>query len=52
MAGAEFALDFLAGEKKVHAPGSAQLGSMYPGDDSITTSFAIPPRWLPKAHAA
>ena len=40
--GAEFALDFLAGEKKVHAPGSAQLGSMYPGDDSITHQFRNP----------
>ena len=42
MAGAEFALDFLAGETDLHASGSARLGSMAPGDDSVTTQLRNP----------
>jgi hypothetical protein len=42
VAGAEFALDFLAGEQDVHAPGSARLGSMSPGDDSVTQQLRDP----------
>jgi hypothetical protein len=40
--GAEFALDFLAGEPDVDAPGSARLGSMSPGDDSVTEQLRDP----------
>jgi hypothetical protein len=42
VAGAEFALDFLAGEKEARAPGSARLGSMSPGDDSVTHQLRNP----------
>jgi hypothetical protein len=42
VAGAEFALDFLAGEQDVHAPGLARLGSMSPGEDSVTEQLRDP----------
>jgi hypothetical protein len=42
VAGAEFALEFLAGEQQVDAPGSARLGSMSPGDNSVTEQLRDP----------
>jgi hypothetical protein len=40
--GAEFALDFLAGEQELHASGSGGLGSMSPGDTSVTQQLRDP----------
>lgn len=40
--GAEFALDFLAGEAAKDRPGSHGLGSMSPGDDSVTEQLRDP----------
>jgi hypothetical protein len=42
LVGAEFALDFLAGEVSVRAPASTRLGSMSPGDDSVTKQLRDP----------
>jgi len=42
VAGAAFALDFLAGEQDDHAPGLARLGSMSPGDDSVARQLRDP----------
>jgi hypothetical protein len=42
LVGAEFALDFLAGEVGVRAPASTRLGSMSPGDDSVTKQLRDP----------
>ena len=47
VAGARFALEFLAGEQDVHASGLASLGSMSPGDDSVTQND--PCLWNPKS---